>query len=128
MSSNTIPESLSSDDLTSSQLEYDSDEEDEKRCHPEQYIITELTRISTALENINNTQQKYGTSLLQYLDEVSQQNKDLVRVEHEINRRESDRSRREQNKVTWFEYTCLTLFGITTFVTVFDVCKSIFRK
>lgn len=116
MSSNTIPESLSSDDLTSSQLEYDSDEEDEKRRHPEQCIITELARISTALENINNTQQKYGTSLLQYLDDVSQQNKDLVRIEN-------NRSRREQDEITWVKYTYLTLVGITAFVAVFDVYK-----
>jgi hypothetical protein len=127
MSSNPIPESLSSEDLTSSQLEYDSDAEDEKRNNPLPYMLAEFNHISTSLEKINNTHQKHGDSLMQRLDKLIEQNDDLLKVENTRLRlkRESDGLNR---KFTWIECTYLVVFGTGVFAAVYEICDFIFRK
>jgi hypothetical protein len=125
MSSNPIPESLSSEDLTSSQLDYDSDAEDEKRNNPLPYMLAEFNRISVSLEKINNTHQKHGDSLMQRLDKLIEQNDDLLKVENTRLKRESDKLNR---KFTLAEYTYLAFFGIGVFTSVYEAYKAIFRK
>jgi hypothetical protein len=125
MSSNPIPESLSSDDLTSSQLEYDSDAEDEKNRNPLPYMLAEFNRISVSLEKINNTHQKHGESLMQRLDKLIEQNDSMIKIENVRIQREADKLRR---KITWAEYTYLAFFGIGVFTTVYEAYKAFFRK
>lgn len=109
MSSNSVPESRSSDDLTRSQLdEFDSDSEPEITDDILPSIRDEIKRIAISLETISNIQKKIGENTFTEMKKI---NEHILSLEKEHNN-EPPRSwyyRVTNNRKDWVSYVYISL-------------------